>query len=117
MNPTVRINYRVVLSSGETVFELASARRPELALKYTRAPRLSIDERLFSPSFPVVSAPSELAAVILIAGVLDVEGISPLHAGEAILLDRAALGRSRLKNSVFLEAWRRVGRMSAAEVL
>lgn len=102
METALRINYRFTLSSGEFVFDIATLRRRGLVLRFVRVNDISVDERMLSSAFPLVRAPSGVAATIVIAGAVEADEVGVVRPGEAVLLDLQSVGQTRSTNAVHL---------------
>lgn len=97
--PALRMNHHFALSSGDPVFDVAMLRRSDFALRFTHGRNISVDERLITKSFPLVPGLSRLVALAMIGGRMEVEGEGVLMPGDAMLLDVAALGRTRSQDA------------------
>ena len=104
--PALRIHDRFTLSSGEPVFEIATLRRPELVLRFTSGTKIAVDERLLTSLVPEVVERSRLVALVVVAGVLDVEGVGLVKPGESVLVEPVTLARTRSKDAAHVSlAW------------
>ncbi len=101
--PALRTGYRFALSSGEQVFAVATLRRSEFVLRYTTSRDVIADEGLIARSFPRVTEPSRLVAVVVVGGLIELDEGGRLGPGDAILVAPSALGRSRSRDACHLD--------------
>ncbi len=104
--PALRMVQRYSSPSTGLVIEVFSLRRPELVLRWTHYTNIVVDERLLTQSFPLVTTPSRLIAVVMLDGKLDLYhheqhlGAAP---GQSVLLPVSTTQRARWQAATYLD--------------
>jgi AraC-like DNA-binding protein len=88
------------------IIEDAGLRLPELVVRATVFRHVIVDERLLSPAFPLLSAPTRLTAVVMLDGTLELfdrGGCLRVGAGESVLLGTLGTQRARWDCAAFVD--------------